>query len=99
VVHQRLQRPEPALREIADVGLRHERRRPGPGRRELGPSRSSSVSALISIGWARGIAGSLPASRSGSGPAPSLLPPAPESAEIVEADLRRGKVSELGRGL
>ena len=36
MAHQRLQRPEPALGQIANRVLRHQRRRPGPGRRQLG---------------------------------------------------------------
>src|SRR5262249_31986662 len=92
-----LQRQKPALRQIANLRLRHKRRRPRPARRQLGslrPSKRDRI-ALKAVPKRHGRTAPTPQPHSPRPPPPARTRRPRKPPEIVEADLRRRKAGKL----
>ena len=99
--HQRFQRLEPAPRQIADLGLAQQRRRPPPVGAERGavrPVERQRIDLQHMRQRQRGIA---PAAQRVTlrGRSPVRRPGRRKPAQIVERDLRRRKLRKLRAGL
>src|SRR5262249_42411739 len=95
--HKLLQRHKPALRQIANLPLRHKRRRPRPVRREPG-SRALVKRERIDLKAVRkphGGVAAVPQPHSITRPSPVRIHRRRKPPEIVEADLRRRKAGKL----
>src|SRR5262249_7655121 len=92
-----LQRQKPALRQIANLRLRHNRRRPRPVRRQLGslrPIKRERID-LKAVRKRHGRIAPIPQLHSLSRPTPVRTRRPRKPPEIVEANLRRRKAAKL----
>src|SRR5215470_5877109 len=95
--HKLLQRRKPALRQIANLPLRHNRRRPRPVRRQFGSPRPIKRERidLKAVRKRHGGVAALPQPHSLRCPSPVRTRRRRKPPEIVEADLRRRKAGKL----